>query len=214
MKKILMGIMLCMGMFGCGGETELSGTLAMTDITVTDLSGGTYKVESTATYTPVAGKVATGAEINFAAAYSTRSNSTPVTRSSKFVLSGTGVATYTDMVEQGNDPIYLRLTASIGGLSQTKIISIPAITVLSASPAAISFTNTETVGTAKTATVTGGFPPYTVASAIPADIRADISDAAVTITKFAAGSTTIASTSVTITDNKGNTYIINVGYFK
>ena len=216
MKKILfLCVVLSISMFGCGGsDPETAGTLTMSDIASTDLSGGTYKVDATAAYAPDSGKEATGAEINFTAIYTTPSNATPVTRTSKYVLSKSGIATYTDLVVQGNEPVYLRLTASIGGLSQVKIASIPAVAGLTASPAAISFVNTDTVGTAKTVTVSGGYLPYTVASAIPLDIRADISGSAVTITKMASGSTTNASTTVTITDNKGNTYTVPVGYYK
>ena len=207
-------MLLLLSLFGCGSDTVSSGTLTMSEITSTDLTGGTYKVEATATYAPENGKEATGAEIGFTAVYTTPSNATPVTRTLKVSLSNSGIATYTEMVEQGSEPVYMRLTSSIGALSQTKIISIPAVAVLSASPAAISFLNTETVGTAKTATVTGGYAPYTVASAIPTDIRADITGSVITITKLAAGSAAIASTTVTITDNKGNTYTIPVGYYK
>ena len=213
-KLLLMCAVLSCGLLGCGGDTNVSGNLTLSDITSADLSGGTYKVEATATYAPDSGKEATGAEINFTAVYTTPSNATPVTRSSKYVLSKSGIATYTDLVVQGNEPVYLRLTASIGGLSQVKIVSIPAVAVLTASPAAISFVNTDTVGTAKIVTVSGGYLPYTVASAIPSDIRADISGSAVTITKLASGSTTNASTTVTITDNKGSTYTVPVGYYK
>lgn len=207
-------LLLLFGLFGCGSDTVSSGTLTMSEITSTDLTGGTYKVDATATYAPDNGKDATGEEINFTATYTTPSNATPVTRTSIVSLSKSGIAPYTDMVVQGSEPVYMRFTASIGSLSQTKIISIPAVSVLSASPAAISFLNTDTVGTAKTATVTGGYAPYTVASAIPTDIRADITGSVITITKLAAGSAAIASTTVTITDNKGITYIIPVGYFK
>lgn len=215
MKKLLLiSVVLCVGLLGCGGGDISSGTLTMSEITSTDLTGGTYKIDALATYAPDAGKEPTGAQIDFTAVYTTPSNATPVTRTSKVTLSKTGIATYTEMVGQGSEPVYLRLVASIGGLSQTKIISIPAVSVLSASPAAISFLNTETVGSAKTATITGGYSPYTVVSAIPTDIRADVSGSAITITKLATGSTTNASTSVTITDNKGNTYTIPVGYFK
>lgn len=216
MKKILLlCVVLSCGFFGCGNGNNTSGTLTMSEITSNDLTGGTYNVVATATYAPDAGQDATNSEIDFTAEYSTPSNATATkTKTSKVMLTKTGIATFSDMVVQGSEPVYLRLIASIGGLSQTKMISIPAVAVLSASPAAISFLNTDTVGTAKTATVTGGFSPYTVASTLPTDIRADISGSAVTITKLAAGSTTNTSTTVTITDNKGTTYTILVGYFK
>lgn len=214
MKKLFIFLVLCCGLFGCGSGNNTSGTLTMSDITSTDLTGGTYNISASATYVPADGKEPTGDNISFTAVYSTPSNVTPVTRTSNVTLGPSGIASYNDTVIQGNEPVYLRLTASHGGLSQVKVSSIPAVAVLSASPAAISFVNTDTVGTAKSVTVTGGYSPYTVASAIPTDIRADILGSAITITKLAAGSTTNAATSVTVTDNKGNTYTIPVGYFK
>jgi hypothetical protein len=127
MKKLLLCVVMSLWMFGCGSDSGTSGTLIMSEITSTDLTGGTFKVDAIATYSPDAGKVATGADINFTAAYTTPSNVTPVTRTTKYTLSETGIATYTDVVVQGNEPTFLRLTAYIGGLSQTRIVSIPAV---------------------------------------------------------------------------------------
>lgn len=215
MKKLfILCVVLCIWMFGCGNDKNTSGTLTLSDITLTDLSGGTFKVDATATYAPDGGKEATGAEIDFTAVYSTPSNATPVTRTSKYTFSKSGIVTYTDIIIQTDEPVFLRLTASLGGLTQTKIISIPTVAPLTATPAAIAFVNTDTVGTTKTVTVTGGNTPYTVASDIPLDIRADISGSAVTITKLAIGSTAIASTTVTIIDSKGRNITVPVGYFK
>ncbi|MDD2539836.1 MAG: hypothetical protein PHH28_02185 [Desulfuromonadaceae bacterium] len=128
MKKLfLLCIVLSCGLFGCGSGDVSSGSLSLSDITLSDLTGGTYEVEATATYTPDAGKDPTGAVIKFTAQYTTPSNPEPFTKTKTEVLSNTGVATYLDMITQGSEPVYLRLTASTGGLSKTKIISIPAI---------------------------------------------------------------------------------------
>jgi hypothetical protein len=125
-SSILM-LLLFLGLFGCGSDT--SGTLTMSEITATDLTGGSYQVESTATYVPSEGKSPEGAVINFTAVYTTISDSVGVTRSSSIKVGSNGIAPYIDTVVQIDKPIYLRLTASFGELSQTKIIPIPAIVV-------------------------------------------------------------------------------------
>ena len=126
-KLILFFVFLSTCMFGCGSATETTGTLTLSEITVTDLTGGRYNVDAIATFVPVAGKEATGAEINFTAVYSSPSNPNMATKTSKVTLSKTGIATFTGTVDQGSEPVYIRVIASIGGLSQTKVASVPAI---------------------------------------------------------------------------------------
>jgi hypothetical protein len=192
--------------------------LTLSDITSADLTGGTYKVEATATYAPNTGKEPTGDEIVFSASYTTASNPTPVSKSITYKLSKTGIAVFSDTVIQGNEAIILRLTATHGDLFQKKLISIPAVTtvvsVLSASPSTITFASTDVVFTDKAVTMTGINTPFTAASALPADISVLVSGSTVTITKLASGTTTAATTTVTITDAKGNTVSVPVRYYK
>lgn len=217
-RSLLLGMLLIAGIglmtTGCGnggGNLATSGTLTLDDIAVTDLSGGKYAVETAATFTPATGtNVAGGPEIEYTAKFGS------TTRSGKVIPQGTtGRAVIGPwQVDQAFEPIVITIVATTGGLSATKISSIPAIASLSIAPAAIAFTNTDTVGTSKTVTVSGGFSPYTVSSAAPGDISATISGSTITIIKLAPSSLTQASTTVTVTDNKGNQAPVTVGYYK
>lgn len=123
-KLVVLFVFMSMLIVGCGSET--SGNLAMSEITLTDLTGGIYSASATATYTPEGGKSPVGAEITFVAVYSTASASD--TRTTKYTLSPSGIASYLNTeIHQGTEPTYLRLTAAYEGLSQTKTITIPAL---------------------------------------------------------------------------------------
>lgn len=125
-KLLLLSVLLTVCLFGCGSGEGTSGTLTMSEITATDLTGGRYNVSATVTYVPEGGKSPVGAVINFTAVYSTASavNTIP----SSQTLGTSGIASYTnDSVFQGTEPINLRLTASFGGLFQTKTVTIPAL---------------------------------------------------------------------------------------
>lgn len=199
---------------GCGnggGNMATNGTLTLANISVTDLSGGKYAVETTATFTPASGtNVAGGPEIEYTAIFGT------TTRTGKVIPQGTtGTAVIGPWeVDQTFAPVVITITASTGGLAATKKTSIPAIASLSAAPATVAFLNTDAAGTSKTVVVAGGFSPYTVASAAPGDISATISGSNVTIAKLVATNQASTSTTVTVTDNRGNQTPIIVGYFK
>ena len=199
---------------GCGnggGRLATNGTLSLADITLTDLSGGKYAVETTVTFTSASEtNIPGGPEIEYKATFGN------ITRTGKVIPQGTtGTAVIGPWeVDQAFEPVIIKIEASTGGLSATKISSLPAIASLSVAPAAVSFTNTDTAGTSKTAVVSGGFSPYTVASAVPGDISATISGSSVTITRLTASGATNTSTTVTVTDNRGNQTSIVVGYFK
>lgn len=112
-------------MFGCGSDSSTSGTLTMSEITLTDLSGS-QGVSATATYLPEAGKSPIGVPIHFVAVFSTSTNTD--TRTADYVVSNTGIAYYGPVtVVQGNEAVSVRLTASYGGMSQTKLAVIPAL---------------------------------------------------------------------------------------
>ncbi len=183
MKRLLL---LCMifgvGLFGCGLGKDTSGTLTLSDLVLTDLGGGTYSVATSALYTPDNSKDPTGADITFTASYTTPTVTVPVTKVTTVTLGKSGIATFADLKVQGNEPVYVSLSARTGGLSETKIAAIPAVAALTVSPSSVAFLNTDPVGTFKLVTVTGGYSPYTAVSDIPGDISADISGAIVTIT--------------------------------
>lgn len=199
----------------CGsGDGDTNGTLNMDVITVTDLGGGNYTVQTNATYIPTGGKDPQGTEIDFDATFATSTQTT--TRSASIKLGTTGVASVSWPVLQTTEPILVTIRASVGGLSDFDTKSVPAISPLSAAPAAVAFTNAEGIGVAKSITITGGYSPYTVSSDTTADIGAQISGSVVTLTKFVNVSATpvSAAANVFITDNKGNQLTVPVGYFK
>lgn len=220
-KLFIFCVLLCLWMFGCGGDNNTSGVLTLSDVTAKDLSGGRYEVDATATYVPVAGKEATNAVIDFTAVYTTPSNVAPVIVPSSYRLGTSGIASYTTLVNQTNEPIYLTLTASIGGLSQSKFVTIPLYDVtLRATPSIVSFIQVDPVGGQAPISValSGGYLPYIIVSNDnPSDIGAELTGAtSLTITKFVASGTNSVSSFATITlqDSKGTPATLRVNYFK
>lgn len=209
LKMILAGLLLVAVavVAGCGsGSGSTSGTIT-NDITVTDLSGGTYAYTASATFTPAMPSTEIKYSLTFAG------SSTDV-KSGTLYSDATGKVTLNGTVVQDLVPVLITFTASTGGLSSTKIISVPAIAPLTVTPQAVAFINTDTAGATKTVAIAGGFSPYTASSAAPGDISATVSGTTATITKLTASGVTNTSTIVTITDNKGNKQEVVVGYFR
>lgn len=215
---LLLSVVMSCVMFGCGGggSGDTSGTLTLADITTKDLTGGRYEISSSAIFAPANSKSPVGSEIKFTAVYTTKSGASD-TRSSTVTLSTTGIAAFSALVDQGDEPVYVTLTASIGGLSQTRNSSVPAIAPLTLAPAAVSFSNVEGIGVSKTITVSGGFSPYSVSSS-KTDIQASnaFGSSVVTLIKNVnVSATPIADSAIiTVTDNKGNQITANVGYYR
>jgi len=211
MPGLLLTIMLMLA--GCGsGNMSTNGTLTLDDITSTDLTGGTYSVATSATFVPNGKTALPGTEITYTATFA---GSSTTTRSGKLSTDSSGKVSIGPLpVTQDAVPVIVTISAATGGLSSSKTASIPAISSLTVTPSAVAFANTDTAGTIRTVTVTGGFSPYTASSAVPADIGAAISGGTVTITKLTASGLTNSSTTVTVTDNKGNHQPVVVGYFK
>lgn len=208
-------LLVVIGMLaGCGsGSGSTSGTLTVADITTTDLGGGTYSVSTSATFAPSSGAALPGTEIKYTATFA---STTTTPRSGTLYTDGTGKVDIGPwLVTQDTAvPTVITITATTGGLSSTKITSVPAISPLSVSPQAVGFLSTDTAGATKTVAITGGYSPYAVSSAAPGDIGVSISGATATIAKLTASWQTNTTTSVTITDNKGNQQIVTVGYYK
>jgi len=197
-------------MFGCGSEK--SGTLILADITNKDLTGGEYSVETSATYTPETGSSLPGTEIKYTATFA---GGTTTTRTGKLYTDSTGkVIIGPWQITQDTVPIIVTITATTGDLSVTKSSSVTAIAALTVTPQAFGFKNTDTAGATTTVAVTGGFSPYTASSAAPSDISAVVSGGTVTITKLTASGVTNTSTTVTVTDYRGNQQPIVVGYYR
>ncbi len=219
MKKIIfLFVVLSLWMLGCGSK-DTSGTLTLSDITLTDLTAGRFKVDAVATYVPDAGKEATNAVIDFTAVYTTPSNVQPEIKTLSYRLSRTGIATYTYPVIQANEQIYLTLTASMGGLSQTKYVTIPAIDVFNTTPSKVSFIQIDPVGGQADISVllSGGAPPYKVLkNDKSSEISATLLGTSLNISKNIASGTTSVATFVDIilVDGTGALATLRVNYFK
>lgn len=127
MKKILL---LCVAlsflMFGCGSETD--GILTLNDITVKDLTGGNYTVESSAIF--VSSKTIANTKITYTATF--KINGTLIdSRSADLYSDNTGkVVIGPWQVTQNAAPIIVTITATTGDLTATKTTSIPAATAV------------------------------------------------------------------------------------
>jgi hypothetical protein len=113
-------------LFGCGSGTGTNGSLTLAEITTKDLSGGTYEISSTASFATADGKSPVGSDLNFTAVYTTPSGASQ-TRTQTYELSPNGLATFSDTVIQGTEPVYIKITVSIGGLSQSRTASVPTL---------------------------------------------------------------------------------------
>lgn len=123
-KLLLLLVMVCISMFGCGSETD--GTLTLAEITVTDLTGGNYTVESSATF--ISGKPIANTKISYTATFK---GATTDVRTGELYSDSTGKVTIGPwQVTQGAVPIIITITATSGDLSATKPASIPAATAV------------------------------------------------------------------------------------
>ena len=193
---------------GSGSGNNTNGSLSVSDLTITDQTGGTYLVSGTATYTPPSGKEPTGAEISFNASFRTPTGA-PTTRSNTVYLDSTGIAQFPAyFITQGTEPVLVTVMASIGGLSAQKSSSVPAITSLTATPSALAFALTDTT---KTVVLSGGFTPYT-----PTITTTDLSlsgTTTLTVIKTTAAGVIQKFATITVTDSRSNTLSIPVTYF-
>lgn len=195
---------------GSGSGNNTNGSLSVSDLTITDQTGGTYLVSGTATYTPPSGKEPTGEQISFNASFRTPTG-TPTIRSNTVYLDSTGIAQFPAyFITQGTEPVLVTVMASIGGLSAQKSSSVPAIASLSATPSPLVFALTDT---SKTVVLSGGFTPYTPSITV-ADLSVTLSGTTTLIvTKTTATGVIQKFATITVTDSRSNTLSIPVTYF-
>lgn len=214
--KFFILVLACGFLAACGsggGTSDTSGALTMTAATSSSNGDGTYSVSTTVTYAPPAGKSAQGVVIT-----TTATDSFGVVTTDKATLtSGSNSVTYTFLVAQGvGVSNRLSIVASIGGMTASTGITIPAITPLSAP--AIDFIAGEALapGTTKTTTISGGIGTYVLTSPSTVDGVLTISLAGnVLSVKYVSGTTALPfTTQVTIRDVTGASLSIPVSYFK
>lgn len=131
MVKRMLQFLMC-GVFlsvlaGCGsGSLSTNGTLTLADITVTDLTNGKYYVSTSATFVSGTGKVLPGTEITYTATFAGSTTKT-IDGFGPTDSSGTFIIIPTPEIIQDTVPIIVTIVAKTGGLSATKVASIPGI---------------------------------------------------------------------------------------
>lgn len=216
MVRILYLFCLCALLIcaGCGGgASNTNGTLALT-VTPNDQTGGRFNVVALATYTPPAGKIATGIDITITTSIHTL-NGTPVIQTDKLSADPTGTVNKSYTINQTTGPLYVDVSASTGGLPITKSVTIPSLVSLTTSPTTVAFPATSPAGTSQTVTVSGGTAPYTASmdAAHASDMSIGVNGTAITLNKKNnSGLTPVIGAQLTIADNNGNSVTIPVGY--
>ncbi|HMN03982.1 MULTISPECIES: hypothetical protein [Geobacter] len=210
--KKLSGLLLIAGLLigGCGGSggDDLVGGLTL-NASTNDLTAGNYQVTATAKYTHPS-KDPLGTEIAFNTRVYTNI-STLATYSATYKVNSSGeVGVVYPVVRQRSTPIFYDINASTGDLNQFKTVSVPAVSSLAVNPTALSFADTDTVGTAKTLALSGGVTPFSVSSTT-ADVEASVSDRTVTVILMA-NPVGPQTATLTITDALGTRLMVPIGY--
>ena len=220
-RRFLFAALVAAGCGGCGGNNT-NGSLALT-VTPTDLTGGNYNVVALAIYTPpllTGGTVGTGVSIP---------TNTPITlvenihnlsgtfskvETQKLNADSTGTVNGNFNIVQTTETLYVDITASTGGLSVTKSVSIPALSSLTTTPTVVSFPSTAQAGAQQSLTVSGGTQPYraSIDASHAGDFTVNVNGATVTLVKTNNSGLTAIQAQLTITDNNGNSVTIPVGY--
>lgn len=210
--RFLFAALVVAGSGGCGGNNT-NGSLALT-VTPTDLTGGNYNVAVLAVYTPPAGSVATNTPITLVANIHDLSGTSSKVETQKLNADATGAVNGNFNIAQTTETLYADITASTGGLSITKSVSIPALSSLTTTPTVVSFSSTATAGTSQSVTVSGGTPPYSafIDASHAGDFRVAVNGTTITLTKLNNSGLTAIQAQLTITDNNGNSVTIPVGY--
>lgn len=102
----------------------------MTDLTSIDMTGGNYKVTATVTFTPPSGRSSVvGEEVNFAYSVTgaTTHQATQTIPSSTSTLGSNGTANLLLNITQVGEAQILQVTATVGGLSAVKSVTIPSL---------------------------------------------------------------------------------------
>lgn len=216
---ILILLSFVMSLQACGGgQKDTSGSLTMSDPTLTNNNDGTYLVKTTVTYTPPAGNTAQGVEVKITVFDSFGFGlSDTVT-----FTSGSNSLTYSfNVPQQPGVSNHLRIVSNIGDMSVSVVATIPAISPMSADP--INFIAGDAVapGTTKTSAITGGIGTYSLTSPSTVDglLTISLSGSTLSVTYVTSSIlplATPATATVTVIDqaNPVHTLSIPVTYFR
>ena len=124
-KLLLLCFVLSVWIFACGSETN--GTLTLAEITVTDLTGGNFSVNSSAILLSSAGKALPDSKISYIATFKRNNIVIDERHGDKLPTDPTGKIDIGPFpVSQDTVPIIITITATSDGLSATKTASIAA----------------------------------------------------------------------------------------
>jgi len=194
----------------CGNGNNTNGTLTISTPTVVGPTGGLYTISETITYTPPAGTVPNGVEVDVTI---NNPNNTPSATTQKQTLNSSGAFTITDTALQGADSVVYSVSATTGGLISSVSTILAGITPLNATPSPIVFASTDLAGTVKTSTIAGGISPYAVTGNSSADLIATIAGSTLSVTKTSLTGAVQKTATITVTDAAGSTIPIIVIYF-
>jgi len=186
----------------CGGGDNV-GNLTMTTPVVADAGNGQYAVSATATYSNPNHSDLTNTEIIFDTSPSGIVSGFPA----KLLTATNGSKGVNFVVDQAAQPISFYLVARTGDLQDSKLVTIPALGALTANPTTLTFLTTDVVPANKSITVSGGAPPYSVASSDTNLATATVTGTTVTVTR---GSNTTGTVTITITDSQSKSTPVSV----
>jgi len=123
--KLIIGLFCLLAMAGCGeGDSKTNGTLSLAVESI-DLTGGLYRVVATAVYAN-AGLATNGVPISIVISAHTLDGA-PIVLEDPLDADSTGTVTSSRSIRQINEVIYVDVTASTGGLSQSETVVVPAL---------------------------------------------------------------------------------------
>ena len=126
-SRFILGLLCLLSLAGCGsgGDSNTNGDLALV-VTTADLTGGQYSVVATATYSNGTASSLVGVPIKLVTSIHTL-NGTPTVFTDKLSAGSTGIVTASRNILQTTEVIFVDVTASTGGLSQSQTVAVPAL---------------------------------------------------------------------------------------
>lgn len=220
---LIMSIIMMMQACGSGSSgigADTSGSLTMTKPTTSDRGDGTFDVSTTITYAPPAGKSAQGVKIKTIA-----TDKLGAIGFDETTLTGSNSFTLTFNVSQFvGDSNYVSIESSIGGMTASVGVTIPAFTfpALAVPNPTVTFADTALANDTLPVIFTGGTADFAVISSDPnigaavTTTNASLSGGGtITITLLTANPAGVSTpATVTLTDSTGAFVLITVNYLK
>lgn len=196
-------LILCIS--GCGGADgkDKVGSLSLA-VSPSVLSGGQFSVSAIATYTNPNTSNLVGTEVTFDTSPPGLVAGFPKTYS----MPTNGIQGTNILLNQTAANLNFFVIARIGDLVDSKIVSMPALGTVTASPTSLTFITTEVPPSQHSISISGGTSPYIASSSVNSLVTTSVTGNTVTVTRVSVGTgiavITIqdavgASTTVTVT---------------